>query len=320
MQLRNALACPAAGLIASISANLCYGQAAPQSTGQTDQLQEVVVTGVRKSIGSALDLKKVADQIEDSIVAEDIGKLPDNNVIEALQHVPGVQISRNAAEADQLLIRGLPDIETLLNGREIFTSTGRFVDLQDIPAELLSRVDVVKSPTAADVAGGIAGVVDVRLHRPFDFNGFEVGGTAMATHSSLSDKTDPQASLLLSNRWNTSAGEFGVLADVSYSKDRYKEEILDNYISSQPIGPVAGLDRPGRHRVYPPHREVRSPCSATASARRWICRRNGAPIPRRSSMPRASTTGTAIKQRRLLRRSAVDLREPRDRDRVPGHR
>ena len=82
-------------------------------------------------------MKKNADQVQDSIVAEDIGKLPDNNVIEALQHVTGVQISRNAAEANQLLIRGLPDIETLLNGREIFTSTGRFITLQDIPAELL---------------------------------------------------------------------------------------------------------------------------------------------------------------------------------------
>jgi TonB-dependent receptor len=248
------LACVAASLIASIGAGACYAQTTPQaqqSTGQSDQLQEVVVTGVRKSIGSALDIKKLAQQVEDSIVAEDIGKLPDNNVIEALQHLTGVQISRNAAEANQLLIRGLPDIETLLNGREIFTSTGRFVDLQDIPAELLSRVDVVKSPTAADVAGGIAGVVDVRLHRPFDFNGFEVGGTAMATHSTLSDETDPRASLLLSNRWNTSLGEFGVLADVSYSKDRYKEEILDNYISSQPIGPVAGSTGPGGTAYMP---------------------------------------------------------------------
>jgi TonB-dependent receptor len=251
MQLRNALACAAASLIVSTGAEPCYAQATPQSTEPTDQLQEVVVTGVRKSIGSALELKKVADQIEDSIVAEDIGKLPDNNVIEALQHVTGVQVSRNASEADQLLIRGLPDIETLLNGREIFTSTGRFVDLQDIPAELLSQVDVVKSPTAADVAGGIAGVIDVRLHRPFDFNGFEAGGTAMATNSSLSDKTDPQASLLLSNRWNTSAGEFGVLADVSYSKDRYKEEILDNYISSQAIGPVPGSTGPGGTAYIP---------------------------------------------------------------------
>ena len=251
MQLRNALRCAAAVLAMSIYAELCFAQAAAQSSDQPGQLQEVVITGVRASVKSALDEKKLADQLQDSVVAEDIGKLPDNNVIEALQHVTGVQVSRNAAEANQLLIRGLPDIATLLNGREIFTSTGRFVTLQDIPAELLTRVDVQKSPRADDIEGGIAGLIDVRLHRPFDFDGFEVGGTAMATHSSLSGKTDPRASLLLSDRWQTSAGEFGVLADVSYSKDRYKEEILDNYISSQAIGPVAGSTGPAGTAYIP---------------------------------------------------------------------
>jgi iron complex outermembrane recepter protein len=209
-----------------------------------DGLTEIVVTGVRASVKSALDEKKNSDQVRDSIVAEDIGKLPDNNVIEALQHVTGVQISRNAAEANQLLIRGLPDINTLLNGREIFTSTGRFVSLQDIPAELLQRVDVEKSARADDIEGGIAGVVDVRLHRPFDFSGTELAGTLRETHSSLSSHNDPAASLLASSRWDTGAGEFGLLGDVSYSRANYKEEILDNYISSQKIGPVAGSTGP----------------------------------------------------------------------------
>jgi len=218
---------------------------APVASDQPANMETVVVTGVRQAVKSALDTKKNADQVQDSIVAEDIGKLPDNNVIEALQHVTGVQISRNAAEANQLLIRGLPDIATLLNGREIFTSTGRFITLQDIPAELLSRVDVQKSARADDIEGGIAGVVDVRLHRPFDFDGAQLAGTARASHSSLSRKTDPIASLLASDRWRTSAGEFGLLADLSYSKDRYKEEILDNYISTQSIAPVAGSTGPG---------------------------------------------------------------------------
>ena len=222
-----------------------WAQTAPVASDQPANMETVVVTGVRQAVKSALDTKKNADQVQDSIVAEDIGKLPDNNVIEALQHVTGVQISRNAAEANQLLIRGLPDIATLLNGREIFTSTGRFITLQDIPAELLSRVDVQKSARADDIEGGIAGVVDVRLHRPFDFDGAQFAGTARASHSSLSRKTDPIASLLASDRWRTSAGEFGLLADVSYSKDRYKEEILDNYISTQSIAPVAGSTGPG---------------------------------------------------------------------------
>ena len=243
MKLRITVAATPA--IALIAASQAWGQTAPTTNGTPDTLEVVTVTGVRQAVKSALDTKKNSDQVQDSIVAEDVGKLPDNNVIEALQHVTGVQVSRNAAEASQLLIRGLPDIATLVNGREIFTSYGRYIQLQDIPAELLQRVDVQKSPRADDVEGGIAGVVDVRLHRPFDFDGAQLAGTLRGMHSSLSGKTDPIASLLASDRWQTDAGEFGLLADVSYVKDRYKEEILDNYISSQTIGPVAGSTAPG---------------------------------------------------------------------------
>src|SRR5215472_14971376 len=235
MKLRIALACAASTLVTSVAAGAAHAQPAnDQDKG------EVVVTGVRASLKSALAIKKNSNRISDSVVAEDIGKLPDNNVIEALQHVTGVQVSRNAAEANQLLIRGLPDIATLLNGREIFTSTGRFITLQDMPAELLARVDVEKSPRADDIEGGIAGLIDVRLHRPFDFDGLELAGGFQGTHSSLSNNTDPSGSILVSDRWKTSSGEWGLLIDLSFRKDRYKEEILDNYIDTQAIGPVAG--------------------------------------------------------------------------------
>jgi hypothetical protein len=117
----------------------------------------------------------------------------------------------------------LPDIATLLNGREMFTSTGRFVTLQDIPAELLARVDVQKTSRANDLEGGIAGLIDVRLHRPFDFDGLEVAGGIRGIDQSLSAHIDPTASLLVSNRWQTGMGEFGLLVDVTYSKRHYKE-------------------------------------------------------------------------------------------------
>ena len=239
MNLTHALVRASCALAVSVIAHSAVAQTAPAANSQ-DELNEIVVTGVRASVKSALDIKMKSDQMMDSIVSEDIGKLPDNNVIEALQHVTGIQISRNSAETNQLLIRGLPDIATLLNGREIFTSTGRFVTLQDIPAELLSRVDVQKSSRADDIEGGIAGLIDVRLHRPFDFDGLQTALTAREIHSTLSDHNDPAVSGLVSNRWETSAGEVGLLADVSYIRDHYKEEILDNYISTQAIGPVPG--------------------------------------------------------------------------------
>ena len=252
MKLRHVTVSASCVLAVSIGAGSAWAQTAPTGTGTSaDDLNEIVVTGIRASVKSALDIKMNADQLTDSIVAEDIGKLPDNNVIEALQHVSGIQISRNAAEANQLLIRGLPDIATTLNGRELFTSTGRYVTLQDIPAELLARVDVEKSPRADDIEGGIAGLIDVRLHRPFDFDGLQLAATAREIHSSLSDHSDPALSGLISNRWQTGIGEVGVLADISYIRDHYKEEILDNYISTQPIGPVTGSTGTGGQAFIP---------------------------------------------------------------------
>lgn len=233
MNFRHWLACGASVLAISSTTAGAFAQTAQNQ--QQNGIETVVVTGVRASVKSSLDIKKKADQLVDSIVAEDIGKLPDNNVIEALQHVTGIQISRNTPETNQLLIRGLPDIASLLNGREIFTSTGRFVTLQDIPAELLARVDVEKSPRADDIEGGIAGLVDVRLHRPFDFDGLEIAGTGHGTHSSLSDNTDGDGSILVSDRWTTGIGDMGLLVDLSYRQDHYKEEILDNYIDTQGI-------------------------------------------------------------------------------------
>ena len=91
------------------------------------QTPDVVVTGVRASLSSAEAIKRNAPAIVDSIVAEDIGKLPDNTVSDALQRVTGVQVTRGGGEAGTVLIRGLPNIATLINGREAFTGTARGV-------------------------------------------------------------------------------------------------------------------------------------------------------------------------------------------------
>ena len=142
--------------------------------------ENVTVTGLRASVSSALGVKRDATQIMDSIVAEDIGKLPDNTVVESLQHVTGIAIIRNSVEPTTVLIRGLPDIQTLMNGREIFTSTQLAApcSLPDFPSELLARVDVHKASSATDIQGGIAGLIDIRLHRPFDFDGFRFAAAA----------------------------------------------------------------------------------------------------------------------------------------------
>ncbi|SFR82296.1 TonB-dependent receptor [Sphingomonas jatrophae] len=184
---------------------------------------EIVVTGVRASIVGALNVKRDAVQVVDSIVAEDVGKLPDNNVIEALQRVTGIQVTdRTGGEAAAISIRGLPDALTTLNGRNIFTTTGQSFSLQDIPANLVKRVDVYKTRAAEQIETGIAGQIDVFTRRPFDFDGFAISGLARGIYNEQADTYNPNVSALVSNRWETGIGDIGILINGSYTRTKYR--------------------------------------------------------------------------------------------------
>jgi TonB-dependent receptor len=194
------------------------GEPAATGDGQTDGTADIVVTGVRASLNSAIAKKRDATQIVDSIVAEDIGKLPDNNVAEALQRITGVQISRNQGEGSGIAIRGLSQVQTLVNGRNLFTTSGRGVALADIPAELLAGIDVYKSSAADQIEGGLGGLIDIRLRRPFDFRETELSVTARGFRGDIADKVDPRISFLASDRYQTGIGEIGVLVSLVYQQ------------------------------------------------------------------------------------------------------
>lgn len=193
-------------------------------------MEAVTVTGLRASLISAQDIKENSLDMVDAVVAEDIGKFPDVTTADALARVPGVQVSHTAGEAEAVVVRGLPNIETTINGYETFTGTGRGVALEDIPAEMLAGIDTYKSVSPDQVEGGVAGLIDVRLHRPFDFAGEEFAATSRWYDSSQSRKGSYNVSGLASDRWKYPGGEFGLLVDVSYSQQHYEDEIADNYV------------------------------------------------------------------------------------------
>ena len=221
------------------------GQGPAQATSEhleaqsadADAPNEVIVTGLRASLRSATAIKRNATQVVDSIVAEDVGKFPDNTVSDALQRVSGIQVSRSAGEVGTVLVRGLPDIETLINGREIFTGTGRGVALQDIPAELIAGVDVYKTNTPEQIEGSVSGTIDIRLRRPFDFNGLQIAGSGRAIYSDQRRKWSYIGSGLISDRWITANGqEFGILIAASYNKRRYEDQTAFNF-GFNPLSP-----------------------------------------------------------------------------------
>lgn len=196
-------------------------------------VSEVVVTGVRASVISATAIKRNADEIVDSIVAQDIGKLPDSNVAEALQRIPGIQITRNYGEGSGVAIRGLTQVQTEINGRDSFSAnggfasgatTGRGLSLEDIPSELLAGIDVYKDPSAEQIEGGIGGVINLRTRNPFDFKGAKFAASVGAAYDDFADAGRPSASLLLSDRWQTPIGEVGALVDLSFAQTRFRED------------------------------------------------------------------------------------------------
>lgn len=177
---------------------------------------DIVVTGLRRSLESAQAIKRTSDGIVDAIVAEDIGKLPDTFASSALQRIAGVNVTRGGGESAGVTVRGLPDLTTTYNGRQIFTATDRFVAIQDFPAGTVAALEVYKSGTANQIEGGIAGEVNVRGRKPFDFKGFELSGSLNGVLSQQSEKIVPNGNLLISDRWNTGIGEMGLLLNVAY--------------------------------------------------------------------------------------------------------
>jgi TonB-dependent receptor len=197
--------------------------AAAQAEAQSDEI--IIVKGLRKSLKSAVDRKRKAAQIVDSVDAEDAGKLPDNNVNEAIARITGVQIERERGEGSGLKIRGMADVQTTLNGAPNNTGVGRSASLNDIPAELLKSVQVYKNRTADQVEGGIAGTVNVDLRRPFDLpKKWTFAGSIRNVYADVGGTESPYASALVSKRWDTPIGEIGFLANLSYQKNNYNEQ------------------------------------------------------------------------------------------------
>ncbi len=210
---------------------------------------DIVVTGIRESLAKAADIKRNSANVVDSIVADDIGKFPDRTVAAALQRVPGVQVTvGDNNEIVNPIVRGLADILTTLDGREIFTGTGRGFSYQDLPAEALAGADVYKSTSADLIEGGVAGQINLRLHKPFDFHdGLTVAATGRAQYTRNTHEVSPVLGLLLSDKWQTGLGEMGLLADANYAQYHFNRPISFNCdIRSGTQGPpgAAGVAAP----------------------------------------------------------------------------
>ncbi len=237
--------------------------ASPPADGQasapaTDT--DIVITGTRASLNRALDIKKKTIGIVDSISAEDIGKFPDQNVAESLQHVPGVSIDRSGGEGHAITVRGFgPQFNTVLfNNRLLATeNAGREFSFDILPSEILSSAEVYKSATADQQDGGIGSTVILRTARPLDHPGFHMSASGAAKFDSTRKNATPVGSFLISktNDDNT----FGILASVNYDRrdSRFTDANTSGWISQPtenwlPAGQLHGITAGPGVNVYMP--------------------------------------------------------------------
>jgi len=203
-----------------------------QQAGDAADAPQVIVTGIRASMQSTLNLKRNSDGIVDGIVAEDMGKFPDTNLAESLQRISGVSIDRSNGEGQKVTVRGLgPDFNlVLLNGRQMPTTdlsdlSGRSFDFSNLASEAISQLQVYKTGRADSPTGGIGATINVVTGRPFDNPGLHASVGAKALKDTSNDhlpdaakgKTvTPEISGIYSN---TSAdGRFGVAVSGSFQK------------------------------------------------------------------------------------------------------
>ena len=213
-----------AGLLATSAIVLASGPAFAQEVDPTepdaDQSDTIVVTGIRGALQSALTEQRNADSLIEVIQAEDIGKLPDQNLAEVLENITGVQITRTAGVGTGVQIRGSNDNRTEINGvGTVGSGSGRGgISFEDVNAAIIASVEVTKAPTAATTEGAVGGTVNLRTIRPLDLNDMLLSVRAQGEYSELADSISPRLSASFGNSWETGAGEIGIVLAGSYAE------------------------------------------------------------------------------------------------------
>jgi iron complex outermembrane receptor protein len=177
------------------------------------EIEVITVSGVRGSIVRSLNDKRFSTEIKETISAEDIGQLPDENIAEALQRITGIQMTRSAdGEGTSVQIRGISDNNVEINGQTISgSSADRSINFQDIPSELVSGIEVLKVATADNIEGSLGGTINLKTRRPLNIQEDQVGSvTAKVKYHQLSGQKSPDINgFLAKNFRDTGIGDFG---------------------------------------------------------------------------------------------------------------
>ncbi|WP_232491814.1 TonB-dependent receptor [Novosphingobium kaempferiae] len=217
-----ALCHPSASVAQVVEAN------APAASSDAEQ-GDIVVTGIRNSLRTAISEKRETVTIVDVINAEDVGKLPDQNLAEVLENIPGVQIDRNRGVGSGVSIRGSSQNLVLINGRSTTPAADARggISFDDLPAELIASVRVTKVPTADQIEGSVGGSVDLRTYRGLALKEPIRTIRADMEYAETADRYNPHLAAVFGQKFDTGIGEIGVVLAGNYQRQTVREDQLN---------------------------------------------------------------------------------------------
>lgn len=209
----------------AVSLTITLGQ--PNDTN----LEDIVVTGViTDGIARSLNQQRNADGTVNVLSADAIGRYPDPNVAESLGRVQGIAIQRDQGEGRYINVRGAPSAFTAVSVDGVaipaVSPTTRAVDLDTLPSDIVSTVEVSKTLLPSQDADSIAGAVNISTRSPFDAGGLAIGGYAGASYNDYGG-SDVRAGATLSNVFGADE-TIGALVSVSFSETNRRPENVEN--------------------------------------------------------------------------------------------
>ena len=240
---------PLAAAVSMAMFSLTALPAMAQTADAQAPMQTVEVTGIRASMAKSLSVKKNATANVEVITAEDVGKMPDKNLADSLQRLPGVAVRTDYDEAEKVSMRGTnPDMTMIMfNGHAVSVgdwyvadqaSSSRSTSLSLVPSHVLNQALVYKTSQANIVDGGLAGTINVTTRKPLQakerLSGVISGGMSYAQ---LPDKTAPDFNATVN--WKNEANTFGVMVQ-GFAEKRY---VRRDSVSRFAYGTSSGWDQ-----------------------------------------------------------------------------
>ena len=222
---------------------VAQASAQDQLAAAPNDVEEIIVTGrpLADSVAAALLVQRESDSLVSVLSADSVGNLPDQNIAFAVGRLPGVAVERDQGQARYINLRGAPVYWTTLSfdGLSVVSPQGRDSRFDNIPSAIASQITVEKAVVPSMPGASVAGNVDIRTRRAFDYDGETISGKLGYGHVKLGGGKEIDSSLVYSSI--SMDGNMGIVAQGSY----YTREMATDNWETDPY--LSNTTNPDKH-------------------------------------------------------------------------